>query len=144
MHFLIVTANFYTDISQELTKGATELLEKEEHSYHKITVPGSLEIPSVISYAVDLDLYDGFIALGCVIKGETIHHEVVSHEATRSLNDLAVNMNLAVGNGIISADNKKQAKERAYRDKRNKGAAAALTAIKMAKIRDKFQDILLD
>ena len=142
MHFLIITANFYQNLADELTKGAVEALEKEQHNYHKITVPGSLEIPSVVSYAVDLDLYDGFIALGCIIRGETIHHEIVAKESTRSLNELAINMNLAIGNGIISAENRNQAIDRAYRTKRNKGAAAAITAIKMAKIRDKFQGML--
>lgn len=143
MHFLIITANFYNDLSEELTLGAAEFLEVEGHSYHKITVPGSLEIAAVISYAADLDLYDGFVALGCIIRGETIHHEVVANETTRALSDLAVNMNLAIGNGVISAENKTQAIERAYRNKRNKGAAAANTSLKMAIIRDKFQEMLV-
>ena len=141
MHFLIVIANFYEDISESLLNGAIDELEKNGLSYHKITVPGSLEIPAVISYAVDLSLYDGYVALGCIIKGETLHHKVVAYESARSLNELAINMNLAIGNGIITADNKEQALVRAK--DRNKGASAADVAIKMAKIRNKFEEILI-
>jgi 6,7-dimethyl-8-ribityllumazine synthase len=143
MHFLIILSDFYKDISASLLKGAITELEKENCSYHKITVPGSLEIPSVVSYAVDLEAYDGFIALGCIIKGETIHHEVVAYESARALNDLAINMNLAIGNGIITADNKKQAVARADIKNKNKGGSAATAAIKLAKIRDKFQEVIV-
>jgi len=141
MHFLIVVANFYEDISENLLNGAISLLDKEGHSYHKISVPGCLEIPATISFATDTLAYDGFIALGCVIRGETIHHEVVAHESARAINELAINMNLAIANGIITVENKKQALERSV--KQNKGEYAARTAITMAKIRDKFHDMLV-
>jgi len=143
MHFLIILANFYEDISDELLKGAVDELEAAGHTYHKITVPGSLEIPAVVSFATDTSAYDGFIALGCIIRGETIHHQIVAEETSRGLNDLAMNMNLAIGNGVISAENKKQAMERASTKKRNKGAYAAQVAMKMAKIRDKFHEMLI-
>ena len=113
MKFLIVIADFYQDIAQELLKGTIAELEKEGISHHKITVPGALEIPVVISFACDTNSYDGYIALGCIIKGETIHHQIVAQETSRALMDLAINMNLAIGNGVISAENKTQAKNRA-------------------------------
>lgn len=142
MQFLIIIANFYEDISAELLKGAVAELEKENISYHKITVPGAFDIPSVISYASDSSTYDGYVALGCIIKGETIHHKIIATESARALNELSINMNLAIGNGILTVDNKKQAMERASVKKKNKGAFAAKAAIKLAKIRDKFQEML--
>ncbi len=142
MNFLIISANFYEDISSELLLGATQELEKEGHHYHKISVPGSFEIPAAISYATDLEIYDGFIALGCIIKGETLHHNVIAHESARALNELAINMNLAIGNGIITAEDKTQALARAAVKKRNIGGTAARTALKMATIRNKFQEML--
>jgi len=142
MQFLIVIANYYEDISSELLKGAIAELEKEKIAYHKITVPGAFDIPAVISFACDSSTYDGYIALGCIVKGETIHHEVIANESARALTDLAVNMNLAIGNGILTVNNKKQGMERASTQQRNKGGFAAKTAIKLAKIRDKFQEVL--
>ena len=144
MKFLIILADFYQDISQELLAGAVAELEKENISYHKLTVPGALEIPAVVSFACDTNSYDGYIALGCVIRGETIHHQIVAQESARALMDLAVNMNLAIGNGVISAENYDQAMERASIVKKNKGAVAANAAIKLAKIRGKFSEMVLN
>lgn len=142
MQFLIVIANFYEDISEELLKGAVAELEKEKISYHKITVPGAFDIPSVISFACDSSTYDGYVALGCIIKGETIHHQIIAAESARAINELSINMNLSIGNGILTVDNKKQAMVRASITGKNKGAFAAKTAIKLAKIRDKFHEML--
>jgi 6,7-dimethyl-8-ribityllumazine synthase len=139
MHFLIVISNFYKDLAKLQLDGAIAELKKAGHTHQKISVPGSLEIPAVISYAADSDIYDGFVALGSIIRGETIHYEVISTETTRSLNELAINLNLAIGNGIISAENKAQALERA--DQRNKGGAAANVAIHMAIIKNKFSEV---
>jgi 6,7-dimethyl-8-ribityllumazine synthase len=144
MKFLIILADFYQDIAQELLAGAIAELEKENIAYHKLTVPGALEIPAVVSFACDTSSYDGYIALGCVIRGETIHHQIVAQESARALMDLAVNMNLAIGNGIISAENQAQAMERASVLKKNKGSVAAKAAIKLAKIRDKFSEMVLN
>ena len=143
MKFLIVIADFYEEIAEELLKGAIIELEKENIAYHKITVPGALEIPAVISFACDTSAYDGYIALGCIIKGETIHHQIVATENARALNDLAINMNLAIGNGVITAENKAQAKIRAGIKQKNKGAIAAIAAIKLSKIRDKFHEMVV-
>lgn len=144
MHFLIVSANFYDDVSQMLLDGALAELKKGDHSYQKISVPGALEIPATISYAVDTEQYDGFIALGCVIRGETAHYDIVANESARGLNELAVNLNLAIGNGILTVENKDQALVRADIKQRNKGGFAAQTAIRMSAIRDKFFEMLSD
>lgn len=142
MHFLIVTANFYEDISQMLLDGAIAELKKGGHSFQKITVPGALEIPATISYAADTEQYDGFLALGCVIRGETSHYDIVANESARGISELAVNLNLAIGNGILTVENKEQAIVRADPKQRNKGAFIAQTAIRMATIRDKFFEML--
>ena len=144
MHFLIVIADFYEDIAAELLNGAVAELEKEKISYHKITVMGAFDIPPVISFACDNGAYDGYIALGCVIRGETIHHEVIAHESARAISELAINMNLAIGNGILNVENKKQAIVRAAVKTGNKGGFAAKAAIKLARIRDKFQEMLIE
>lgn len=141
MHFLIVVANFYQDLADDLLKGAVAELEGGDHTYQKISVPGALEVPAAISFAADNDIYDGFIALGCLIKGETINYDIIAAESVRGMNELAMNLNLAIGNGIITAGNKKQAIERANVKKRNKGAFAAKAAIRMAIIRDKFSNM---
>ena len=142
MHLLIVYSSFYEDLAENLLIGALAEIEKSGATYHKISVPGSFEIPHVISFASDISAYDAFIALGAVIKGETIHHEIVAKESARALNELAINMNLALGNGIITADNKRQALERSKISGKNAGGHATKTAIRMAKIRDKFQNSL--
>ncbi len=141
MHLLIVTSDFYTDVSENLLAGALAELSKHNYTYHKISVPGSLEIPAVISFASDLAAYDAFIALGTIIKGETIHHEVIAMETARALSDLAINMNLAVGNGILTTNNRRQALRRSSINEHDKGGHAARAAIKMAKIRNKFNEI---
>ena len=112
------------------------------HDYQKISVPGAFEVPSAISYAADLDTYDGYVALGCVIKGETLHHEIVARESARGINDLSMNLNLAIGNGIITVDNYEQALFRADSNKGNRGGFAAQAAVKMAMIKNKFFEIL--
>ena len=144
MHFLIVSANFYDDISQMLLDGAISELKKGDHTFQKISVPGALEIPATISYAVDTEQYDGFIALGCIIRGETSHYDIVTKESARGINELAVNLNLAIGNGILTVENKEQAITRADIKQKNKGGFAAQTAIRMAAIRDKFFEMLSD
>ena len=139
MHFLIVVSNYYEDISNILLESANSEIEKNNHTYQKISVPGALEISAVVSYAADSDIYDGFIALGCVIKGETIHYDIVCEESARSLNELAINLNLAVGNGILTVENKEQAMDREQEKKR--GSHAANTAIHMAIIKNKFSEV---
>ena len=128
---LLVIANYYQDIADDLIKGASQYLEDKEvfadsgicidYSIHK--VPGAFEIPFVISCVSDH--YDGFVALGCIIKGQTYHFEVISNEVTRKLMDLSIDIDKPIGFGILTCQNKEQAKERSDPTKGNKGAEAA-------------------
>ena len=140
LHMLIVEARFYDTISDELLRGATRVLDEANARYDRITVPGALEIPPAIAIAIDAARrrrapYDGVIALGCVISGETYHFEVVSNESARGLMDLAVNERLPIGNGILTVENEAQAHARARVEEGNKGGAAARTALTMVALK---------
>ena len=113
---LIVDANFYEDLASELVRGAVAELEKMGISYERLSVPGALEIPSAISLVSqgnEAKLFAGYIALGCVIRGETSHYDIVCGESARGLSKLALDKNLAIGNGILTVDNWEQAWARA-------------------------------
>ena len=137
---LIVEARFYDDIQDALLEGAVAELKKAGVSYDIITVPGALEIPAAISMAITSGKfggspYDAAIALGCVIKGETIHFEIVSMESSRGLMDLAVARRIPLGNGIITVNTEAQAWARARAGELNKGGDAARAAIAMLRIK---------
>ena len=143
LNLLIVEARFYGHIADALLEGAKGALETAGARYDVVTVPGALEIPAAIGFALaggdaGGQDYDGFIALGCVIRGETYHFEVVSNESSRALMDLSVNEGLAIGNGILTVENEEQALERAMKDRKNKGGAAAGVALTMIALRDKL------
>jgi len=131
---LIVEARFYDKISDHLLKGARAELDEAEIPYDIVSVNGALEIPPVIRYAKDA--YDGFVALGCVIKGDTYHFEVVANESARGITDLGVHFGLAIGNGILTVQNESQAMMRAR--KWDKGAHAARACLDLIEIRRKF------
>lgn len=142
-HLLIVEARFYEDISDELLSGAEAELESSGATFDKISVPGCLEIPAVISMALYAaedggTEYDGFVALGCVIRGETSHYDIVAGDSARALMDLSVEENLALGNGIITCENSEQAWTRARVTEKNKGGGAAKAALAMIEIRRKL------
>jgi 6,7-dimethyl-8-ribityllumazine synthase len=129
-NILIVEARFYADISDALLDGAVAALEKAGAKFDRVTVPGALEIPAAIRFAAKASegsgkTYDGFIALGCVIRGETYHFEVVSNESARGLTDLALHHGLCIGNGILTVENEEQAEVGAARDGQDKGGDAA-------------------
>ncbi len=133
---LIVEARFYDPISDELLQGATRVLDAAGARYDRITVPGSLEIPAAIAFAIDAarkrrEPYDGVVALGCVIQGQTYHFELVSNELARALMDLSVNERLPIGNGILTVDNEAQAHARARAEEGDKGGDAARAALTM-------------
>jgi 6,7-dimethyl-8-ribityllumazine synthase len=137
---LIVEARFYGEISDALLRGATRALDAAGAGYDVITVPGALEIPAAIVFAVDaarrkLDPYDGVVALGCVIRGETYHFEIVSDQSARALMDLGVNQQLAIGNGILTVENEAQAHARAGIDDGDKGGDAAGAALAMVRLK---------
>src|ERR1700749_3917696 len=137
---LIVEARFYDDIQDALLEGAVAELKAAGVSYDVITVPGALEIPAAISIAITSGKYggspyDAAIALGCVIRGETIHFEIVSMESSRGLMDLAVAQKFPIGNGILTVNTEDQAWARARANELNKGGDAARAALAMLRIK---------
>ena len=140
LHILIVEARFYEDISDELLRGATRVLDKAGARYDRVTVPGTLEIPAAIVIAMAAARrrrapYDGVVALGCVIRGETYHFEIVSNESARALMDLSVKERLAIGNGILTVENEAQAHTRARVEEGDKGGDAARAALTMVALK---------
>ena len=135
--FLIVEARFYDHLNDMLIAGATEALKAAGHEHEVLTVPGALEIPGAISLAIDSDLYDGFVAIGVVIRGETYHFEIVAGESARGLMALSMD-GAAIGNGIITVENEEQALARADKTRKNKGGEAAQAAIAMYELGLKF------
>ena len=138
---LIVDANFYQDLASELVRGAVTELEKIGISYERLSVPGALEIPSAISLVSqgnDAKLFAGYIALGCVIRGETSHYDIVCGESARGLSKLALDRNLAIGNGILTVDNWEQAWARASVSKKNKGRDAAIACLSLFEIKQRY------
>ena len=136
--FLIIEARFYNNISDILVDGAIKQLDLNKFKYERLEVPGALEIPAAIAMAARTGIYAGFIALGCVIRGETSHYDTVSNESARGLLQLSCERYLAIGNGIISVENREQALVRASVSGRDKGGAAALAAIKMYSIKERY------
>jgi 6,7-dimethyl-8-ribityllumazine synthase len=137
---LIVEARFYDDIQDALLEGAVAELKAARVSHDVITVPGALEIPAAIVIALDAAdkngrPYDAAIALGCVIRGDTIHFEIVSMESSRALMDLAVARRLPLGNGIVTVNTEAQAWARAKAGELNKGGDAARAALAMLRIK---------
>jgi 6,7-dimethyl-8-ribityllumazine synthase len=145
IHMLIVEADFYRDISDALLDGAKEVLDAAGASYDIVQVPGCLEIPAAIRFAIkSMEFmggrrrYDGYVALGCVIRGETSHYDTVSEESARALMDISTEYCIALGNGIITCENDEQAWARARKSEKNKGGGAAEAALQMLKLKEKF------
>jgi 6,7-dimethyl-8-ribityllumazine synthase len=122
---LIVEGRFYSSIADELLAGAVDLLDTFGAEHETATVPGALEIPTAIAMAEKWGDFDGYVALGCVIRGETWHFEVVANESARGLMELGVHERIAIGNGILTVEDEAQAWARARRSEGNKGGAAA-------------------
>jgi len=142
LRVLIVEARFYEHIADALMAGAQRVLDEAGATYETIAVPGALEVPAAIAFAVEAAQkkrapYDGVVALGCVIQGETYHFELVSNESARGLMDLSLR-GLAIGNGILTVDNEAQALARSSADGRNKGASAAKAALAMIALKRKL------
>lgn len=140
---LIVEGRFYDDISDELAAGAAVALGEAGADFHRISVPGALEIPQTLAFAVRAGLlpfgaarwrYHGAIALGCVIRGETSHYDIVANDSARSLLSISVGHGVPLGNGILTVENRDQALKRASRAQGNKGAAAARACLRMIDI----------
>lgn len=142
-HLLIIDARFYEDISDALLEGALRALDEANATYERVSVPGVLEIPPALSMALmamemgEVD-YDGFVLLGCVIRGETTHYDIVAGESARAVMDLAVDGALALGNGILTVENDEQAWARARLDSKDKGGFAARAALAMIDVKNRF------
>ena len=135
-HYLIVEARFYAAIADAQKAGAIAALEDKVATYEIISVPGALEIPAAIAFLASSDKrFDGYVALGCVIRGETSHYDTVCNESARGLMDLALAENLAIGNGIITVEDEDQAWARADQNRKDKGGDAARAALAMAKLK---------
>ena len=135
LRVLIVEARHYARIADDLLKGATTALDEAGAEYDVITVPGALEIPAAIAIANEAGNYDGAVALGCVIQGQTFHFDIVAMQSARALIDLSVARKLPVGNGILTVDNEAQALERAKPDQRNKGGEAVRAALALIRLK---------
>ncbi len=135
--FLIVEARFYDHLNDMLLDGAKAALEAAGHEHETLTVPGALEVPGAISLAIDSGEYDGFVALGVVLRGETYHFEIVSNESARGIMALTLD-GAAIGNGIITVENEAQALARADREQKDKGGEAAKAAVAMYELGQRF------
>jgi 6,7-dimethyl-8-ribityllumazine synthase len=137
LRLLIVEARCYAEISDALLHGAVSAVTAAGAEYDVVTVPGALEVPGIISIAEEGGhrptgvRYDGYVALGCVIRGETYHFEAVANESARGLMDLSVGRRLAIGNGILTVDNEAQAWARARASEGDKGGFAARACLSM-------------
>ena len=136
--FLIVEARFYEHLNDMLIAGARRALESAGHRVEILTVPGALEVPGAIALAAESGRFEGFVALGVVIRGETYHFEIVAGESARGIMALTMD-GLAVGNGILTVENEAQAIVRADPAQLNKGAAAAEAAMALLAVQEKFQ-----
>lgn len=147
IRILIVEARFYDDLADALLEGATDALKAFGAEYDVVTVPGALEIPAAIAFAEEgahrptgAPRYDGYVALGCVIRGETYHFEIVSNESARGLMDLAVGKRLCIGNGILTTEDEDQAWARARASEGDKGGGAARAALTMISLHQQLMD----
>lgn len=144
-HVLVVEARFYEGIADALYEGASAALEAAGVTHERIAVPGVFEIPAVIRMAVrSMDFFagrrrfDGYVTLGCVIRGETTHYDYVCSESARKLQDLACDHTLALGYGILTCENEEQAWVRAAVDQKNKGGDAAEACLAMLDVKRRF------
>src|SRR5918997_3334827 len=134
---LIVEARFYDHLNDLLLAGARAAIEAAGHSHETVTVPGALELPAAIALAAETGRYDGFVALGIVIRGETYHFEIVAGESARGIMALTLD-GLAIGNGILTVEDEAQALARARPTEKDKGGEAAKAALAMLELRKRF------
>ncbi|WP_294357220.1 6,7-dimethyl-8-ribityllumazine synthase [uncultured Sphingomonas sp.] len=136
-HFLIVEARFYDHLNDMLVAGAEAALKQAGHSCEVVTVPGALEVPGAIALAAETGRYDGFVALGVVIRGETYHFEIVSNESARGIMALTMD-GIPIGNGILTTENEAQAITRADPAQLDKGGGAAKAALAMFDLKSRL------
>jgi len=144
-HIMMIEARYYAHIADELAKGAIAALDAAGASYERFTVPGAFEIPAAIRFAIDAQArgarearFDGYVALGCVIRGETTHYDYVCGESARGLQQLALTHAVAIGFGILTVENEAQALARARADRKNKGGEAVNACLAMVEMKRHF------
>jgi 6,7-dimethyl-8-ribityllumazine synthase len=130
-HVMVAEARFYGDIADMLFDGAKAVFDANGATFERFTVPGSLELPAAIEMGVRAGRFDAYLALGCVIRGETSHYDIVAGESARGLMDVSIRHALALGNGILTVESKAQALARANRADMDKGGGAAQAALEM-------------
>jgi 6,7-dimethyl-8-ribityllumazine synthase len=142
---LIVEARYYEHINDQLLAGAVAALEEAGATHERIVVPGAFEIPGAIRFAVkamhlvgERRRYDAYVALGCVIRGETSHYDHICEECARGLMQLTLDFSIALGFGVLTVENEAQALERAAVDRKNKGGEAARAALRMLAVKQHF------
>ena len=135
---LIVEARFYEDMADALAEGAAAVLDAAGVAYERVSVPGVLEVPVAIKYAADSNSYDGYVALGVVIRGETTHYEIVCNESARALMELGIKDQLPIGNGIQTVENSDQAWARCKMSEKDKGGGAAKATLALMGLRDSW------
>ena len=135
--FLIVEARFYAHLNDMLVAGAKAALESEGHEVEVLTVPGALEVPGAIALAAESGEFDGFVAIGVVIRGETYHFEIVAGESARAIMALTMD-GIAIGNGILTVENEEQALVRADPSQKDKGGEAAKAALALLALSERF------
>jgi len=146
-HVMIVVSPYYEEIAAHLLDGAKAALEEKHCTYEVFEVPGALEIPLAVQYGVQREegrgagklKFDAFVALGCVIRGQTSHYDIVCNESASGLTRVSLDYSVPIGNGILTCDSREQALERAHLDKRNKGGAAAKAAIELLELNLKMR-----
>ena len=137
--FLIVEARFYSHLNDMLIDGAKDALQAAGHEAEVLTVPGALEVPGAIALAAESGAYDGFVAIGVVIRGETYHFEIVAGESARAIMALTMD-GIPIGNGILTVENEEQALVRADKNQKDKGGEAAKAAIALLELADRFAE----
>ncbi len=138
---LVVEARFYEDIADQLFDGACEILTKANATIERVHLGGALEIPPAIALAAQSGRYDAYVALGCIIRGETYHFEIVCNESARGIMELGLE-GVLIGNGILTVETMAQAQERADKTRLNKGAGAALAALQLLAVDEKMRENL--
>ncbi|MBC93719.1 MAG: 6,7-dimethyl-8-ribityllumazine synthase [Rhodospirillaceae bacterium] len=144
-HIMLVVSKYYKEIAEELLAGSIVELKKSKSTWEIIEVPGAFEIPAAISMSINSNKkpevnksVDGYVALGCVIRGETSHYDYVCGETARGLQTIAIEHKVPIGFGVLTVDNKEQAEERAFVNRKNKGGEAARVCLKMFELKNNF------
>lgn len=139
-HFLVIEARYYTAIADALLEGVKHALEQDNSTFDVMTTSGAYELPATLNFAAqanqhDKTVYDGFILLGCVIRGQTTHYDQILDAVFPKVLDLSIDYNLALGMGVLTCESIEQAEYRADKDKKDYGGAAARAALRMVELK---------